>query len=235
MDKRFLDGSQIPAPILQTVEKYLQMNLLTLVAAAKKCGRGFFLITGSIAEFQTIETIKPPSYINAERVRRFVLARLGGDNLLEAVSEYDDNINVLVFLVVRFDMKTPTRNQNNDVVTQVLTIPIVKTGLAFFDSLDKLEKLVEEFPPSMTPEKTMAMKSIINLRNITNPVYHAPSLLISTCSMCQGAVPKMKQCSACRSVLYCSPECQKRDWSDHKKKCQEMRGMRKDLKKYSSD
>lgn len=32
--------------------------------------------------------------------------------------------------------------------------------------------------------------------------------------------PQLKACGACRSVFYCSPECQKRDWTNrHKPLC----------------
>jgi len=39
----------------------------------------------------------------------------------------------------------------------------------------------------------------------------------------RGASPNstMQKCSRCRSVIYCSKECQARDWNDHKKICHE--------------
>jgi hypothetical protein len=30
---------------------------------------------------------------------------------------------------------------------------------------------------------------------------------------------KLKTCSKCKRVAYCSKECQKKDWEDHKKDC----------------
>ncbi|KAJ3746220.1 hypothetical protein DFH05DRAFT_1394437 [Lentinula detonsa] len=35
---------------------------------------------------------------------------------------------------------------------------------------------------------------------------------------CKGK-PRLKECSRCRKVRYCSPECQKKDWAAHRKKC----------------
>lgn len=37
------------------------------------------------------------------------------------------------------------------------------------------------------------------------------------CSVCRGVgKPKLRGCSACKKVRYCSPECQKKDWKAHK-------------------
>lgn len=40
-----------------------------------------------------------------------------------------------------------------------------------------------------------------------------------------GAAPiiLLKACSACRSVWYCSPECQRAAWPTHKAECQALR------------
>eukprot|EP00980_Cylindrotheca_fusiformis_P031096 scaffold25826_cov132-Cylindrotheca_fusiformis.AAC.4 len=45
------------------------------------------------------------------------------------------------------------------------------------------------------------------------------------CDTCKKRQPytKMKKCSRCRSVTYCSEECQKQDWSRHKKDCHKLR------------
>lgn len=46
---------------------------------------------------------------------------------------------------------------------------------------------------------------------------------IHTCSspQCRSVNEKVKDCGACRTVAYCSPECQKRDWSFHKHNCRD--------------
>ncbi|KDQ54528.1 hypothetical protein JAAARDRAFT_135381 [Jaapia argillacea MUCL 33604] len=40
------------------------------------------------------------------------------------------------------------------------------------------------------------------------------------CCVCRGrGKPKMHMCSSCKKVRYCSRECQKKDWNDHKPRC----------------
>ncbi|TFK33596.1 hypothetical protein BDQ12DRAFT_766428 [Crucibulum laeve] len=40
------------------------------------------------------------------------------------------------------------------------------------------------------------------------------------CSVCRRkGKPRVKECTGCRKVRYCSPECQKNDWKTHKAKC----------------
>ncbi|TFK33607.1 hypothetical protein BDQ12DRAFT_614957, partial [Crucibulum laeve] len=40
------------------------------------------------------------------------------------------------------------------------------------------------------------------------------------CSVCRRkGKPRVKECTGCRKVRYCSPECQKSDWKTHKAKC----------------
>ena len=36
---------------------------------------------------------------------------------------------------------------------------------------------------------------------------------------CCGPCSKVKTCNRCKTVRYCSPECQKEDWKSHKKTC----------------
>lgn len=39
------------------------------------------------------------------------------------------------------------------------------------------------------------------------------------CHVCHKSSPTMKWCGKCRSVKYCSQECQKEDWTNHKSIC----------------
>lgn len=44
------------------------------------------------------------------------------------------------------------------------------------------------------------------------------------CMGCRNRVPKelLKKCSACKTVRYCSKECQKKAWRTHKPTCKKM-------------
>lgn len=45
-------------------------------------------------------------------------------------------------------------------------------------------------------------------------------ILISRCCfLCGKENEKMYMCNECNNVLYCSADCQKKDWKNHKKKC----------------
>lgn len=39
------------------------------------------------------------------------------------------------------------------------------------------------------------------------------------CVKCGKFLEKVKKCSRCKIAFYCSRECQKEDWSEHKKHC----------------
>ncbi|XP_062503148.1 uncharacterized protein LOC134180085 [Corticium candelabrum] len=47
----------------------------------------------------------------------------------------------------------------------------------------------------------------------------AKSRSSNCCSLCLSSTPNLKRCSRCHITLYCSTECQKKDWKDHKKHC----------------
>ncbi|KIK48627.1 hypothetical protein CY34DRAFT_798148 [Suillus luteus UH-Slu-Lm8-n1] len=46
--------------------------------------------------------------------------------------------------------------------------------------------------------------------------------ILLKCSQCETEMEKPRKCSKCRSVLYCSPECQKKNWPTHKRVCNEV-------------
>ncbi|ESO93989.1 hypothetical protein LOTGIDRAFT_228668 [Lottia gigantea] len=45
------------------------------------------------------------------------------------------------------------------------------------------------------------------------------------CDNCQKSLDKMKRCTRCRLVYYCSQECQINDWSKHKENCQSVKNL----------
>ncbi|KAG2141434.1 uncharacterized protein EDB93DRAFT_635445 [Suillus bovinus] len=42
------------------------------------------------------------------------------------------------------------------------------------------------------------------------------------CTQCETEMEKPRKCSKCRSVLYCSQECQRKNWPTHKRICNEI-------------
>ena len=48
------------------------------------------------------------------------------------------------------------------------------------------------------------------------------------CENCGKEAAKMKKCSVCKLVRYCSEECQLKDWKEHKKSCKEVAARKKE-------
>ncbi|KAG2340527.1 hypothetical protein BDR05DRAFT_1061530 [Suillus weaverae] len=46
--------------------------------------------------------------------------------------------------------------------------------------------------------------------------------ILLKCTQCEIEMEKPRKCSKCRSFLYCSPECQKKNWPVHKSICHEV-------------
>ena len=43
-----------------------------------------------------------------------------------------------------------------------------------------------------------------------------------SCAACSRTLPSMKRCTQCRAVLYCSRECQVKNWALHKEECKRL-------------
>lgn len=46
--------------------------------------------------------------------------------------------------------------------------------------------------------------------------------ILVKCTQCETEMEKPRKCSKCRSVLYCSQECQRKNWPTHKRICHEV-------------
>ncbi|KAF9525473.1 hypothetical protein CPB83DRAFT_909085 [Crepidotus variabilis] len=55
--------------------------------------------------------------------------------------------------------------------------------------------------------------------NPEKPQIYAPLYKLDKCSLCQKTDAKLRWCSSCGEILYCSTECQKDDWKRHKPEC----------------
>ncbi|CAB3404658.1 unnamed protein product [Caenorhabditis bovis] len=47
----------------------------------------------------------------------------------------------------------------------------------------------------------------------------AKELVLEYCNYCLTKTQALKRCSACRMMAYCSPQCQKNDWRQHRPEC----------------
>lgn len=61
----------------------------------------------------------------------------------------------------------------------------------------------------------MPMQTGFSVNSLTLTLDH--QMATSTCTICNGSNAKV--CSSCHSISYCSPECQKLDWTLHKTIC----------------
>eukprot|EP01080_Neovahlkampfia_damariscottae_P011502 gene11502-4666_t len=64
------------------------------------------------------------------------------------------------------------------------------------------------------------------------------NLICSNCYKTSNDQVHLKSCSGCKLVLYCSPQCQKKNWSIHKKTCLLISKKRKEnenLKSYKNE
>jgi hypothetical protein len=47
----------------------------------------------------------------------------------------------------------------------------------------------------------------------------SPSFLMYSCQYCRKEAPKMAKCSRCQLMRYCSQDCQRNDYPEHKQHC----------------
>lgn len=60
-----------------------------------------------------------------------------------------------------------------------------------------------------------ALADVSRTRGLVSGAREAPG----ECAVCRRAVANLKMCGKCKAVKYCSVECQKKHWPEHKKSC----------------
>jgi len=72
------------------------------------------------------------------------------------------------------------------------------------------------FPNDFNMEKSSSETNLPSEKDIKKPPQYN---LEKRCFVCQNNEIELSLCSRCRLIYYCSPECQKKDWKNHKDYC----------------
>ena len=82
----------------------------------------------------------------------------------------------------------------------------------------KIEKRIRQIEP------TRQAYAVVTQQSVTAPGRR--SCALDSCGSMEGHPAHFKHCSACRAVVYCSPEHQAADWPSHKAACKAARKAR---------
>jgi cytohesin len=97
--------------------------------------------------------------------------------------------------------------------------------VAALNGHEKVVKRLYKLGANMKPKDPLISEVVTRLANV---IGHAEaSQMIETtmekltreCEFCGCSSKRVKACSKCMKVRYCSAECQKQDWKEHKKEC----------------
>lgn len=103
---------------------------------------------------------------------------------------------------------------NIPISEKVEEIPLCSCGLGKNTDGLKKEPLWKPFAPYVTRIAISPLFAVSYLESIGR------DLEARRCFVCRGrGKPKIKTCSKCQKVRYCSDICQKKDWPKHKKAC----------------
>ena len=161
-------------------------------------------------------------------IRNNEIAKLNEDEIATAVDHVTDPNKFVVFADKTDDQERNTIDNHADVIIRKINLKYSKYkglskggngGSYFFrdgniilcwQSSDyKRETHAIDSPSAITKTKSVSLGKFCNY------------CLIRKYSECNGRYIyfNMVRCSGCRSVLYCSRKCQKKDWIKHKKQC----------------
>jgi len=72
-------------------------------------------------------------------------------------------------------------------------------------------------------EENSAWETLVNRANQENKTYEPTEKTIPRCSNCGDTNKKLSLCARCKSVFFCSVQCQKLKWKEHKPECNAIR------------
>jgi hypothetical protein len=97
--------------------------------------------------------------------------------------------------------------------TLKLTLPLVLPSPSFNNILN-------------TTDNVMAINNILTTAATST---YGMTTMPQACGTCEGLArfdgTKLRHCTGCRQILYCSVNCQKQDWPRHKSDCRRARGI----------
>jgi len=150
---------------------------------------------------------------------------------------FDDN-NELIIYTTHFDLLPvslrPVAKISKSLYNRSQSVRdiINRLPLSTWQKFTKHSSLAVRNQSLLVIPNLASSEEITNAKNISQvnaevfkTIYDTPPELISekkTCAVCkieESVKLKMKYCSICKSVRYCSAECQKKDWKTHKLVC----------------
>jgi MYND finger len=91
--------------------------------------------------------------------------------------------------------------------------------------LNNLDKAVHSMPARdaiVTPH-VVVERAARHVNATASDVFREFGRTQKVCSKCRRELPELKTCSRCRTIRYCSVECQTNDWARHKSGCKALR------------
>ncbi|MCF7900290.1 zinc finger MYND domain-containing protein [Candidatus Babeliales bacterium] len=115
--------------------------------------------------------------------------------------------NYFAFEKERIELETSSSCQNKEEKVNKLGQKYGITHIDFYNYTQNFKEIYEQtMPASVTQEIRTKLKKKLHT--------------IAHCAFCKETTKELKVCAKCQFAYYCSPECQKKDWSEkHQKHC----------------